>query len=289
METIFNELLSLLVNIAGTLLVSTLELLTIPVALTVGAMVVPITAIVVIVMFLIKSGLLSRGITEESFPIPWLISAAITLLAAIGSLGFLLITMQDASIRAAFFNTYDANSTTIAPTLFKTQTEAAYYQGGMAYNLHLAGVWWHMTIKDGLPFFLATGLLIRSQIRTRHVKNSFSAVVRGMIISVIAVVAYAFIIYWDPLFDYLLHKGFPAAVTKLITYIQSEGKDSYDLVMIAFGTSKYPNFAAWFHQQMVDMGGSIYKVASIYPKLFVVFVLFNFLPHKLVHRAAVLG
>lgn len=244
-----------------------------------GFLWIPLTVLAVVLMFALKSGIAIRFVGKENGPLSAAIYLAIvaTGLSAVGSFGFLALTMQDNDIRAAFFRTYGIFPEVGALSTYGSFTEKVYVEH-LAPLLRYVKMWGYLMLRDGLPFFVATVCLLCSQ--QRKAGPWALTVVMDFAVCILGILMFALIIYGDDLLDQLAHMDLPAFVGHLVSRVREEARSAYDLVMIPFGGSRYATFDAWFHDELVKMAGSVFKMMSIYPKFFIVFFLFSLIPHR---------
>jgi hypothetical protein len=237
---------------------------------------IPLTVAAVLFMFAIKSGIVARFIPHET-PIAAAIgiAAIATGLAAVGSFGFLALAMQYDDIRAAFFKAYGDFPEMQKLATYNSFTEKVYVED-VAQYVRYGKMWFYMLFKDGLFFFASTAFLLRMQLTKSS--SLIMSIVTQFIVCLIGVVLFALVIYRDDLLEYLTRMDLPEFFIRLIEHIREESRSAYDLLMIPFGKSRFLTFGAWFHDEVAKMGGSIYKMISIYPKLFVVFAAFSLVP-----------
>ena len=245
-----------------------------------GLVWIPFTVLAIILMFGIKSGIAARLLGKQDAPLIYAIQLAFiaTALAAVGSFGFLALTMQYGDLRAAFFKAYGVFPEVEKLSAYGSLTEKVYTEQ-IAPLIRYAKMWGYLLLRDGLFFLAATTVVLYIQLRERG--SLGVEIIKGFFFEcLVGLLLFAFIIYGGDLLDNLATMGFPAVVGQLIGYIRDECQSAYDLVMIPFGRSRYPTFGSWFHDELVKMSGSIFKMASIYPKFFIVFFLFSLIPYR---------
>lgn len=231
---------------------------------------IPVTALAVLFMFVLKTSFVTRWyLKHESYGLAVALAAGATALAAMGSFGYIFIAMQYPEIKASFFSHYGNFPEVTKPSRYETRTAQVYYDV-LADHIRYAKMWFFMTLKDGTLFFISLSITLSLQIYTAGRDKMIVRILYPLFILVLFVA----VIYADDLFDYLSRLGLPAFCGRIVEHVRNEVFSARDLLLILLG-AKQTTFAEWFYQEMVKMGGSIYKMAAIYPKLFLVFFVTN--------------
>jgi len=222
-------------------------------------------------MFAIKSGATAWASTQLNAKpsyAPLIVAATGTLIASIGAFGFVGLMAKYPAVTAAFAKTYGL-PTSLPP---RPPCESVFDQvvrDFLGVRLLLVKTVWAMMVSDGIRFFLATWGLVAYQMWSSQ-KRSWVLQIAG---ALIGGALFSLVIYGDEVIAFLGRADIPGFVMKIITTVRDEVWSVVELVQILWGGGRFPTFGDCLHAEAVKMSGSIFKVASIYPKLIFVFLI----------------
>ena len=252
----------------------------IPLAFVLAFISIPITAAVIAVMFLIKSGFASKVLPADLMSKPWLLALLITVAAAIGSFGFLLIVMQWPDVQQAFYKMYGVYPEPPKRTQFINMMDEVYANFLAKYERNTK-IWFYMTLRDGFFYFGATCAFLYWQ----QFKERYQAQLIGLLSIPIGVVLFTFVLYSGELLDHLANGRIPSFVISVLSHAREEALSIWQLLKIPFSAGEL-TFGEWLHKEIVKTGGSIYKISSIYPKLVFVLIFTNLAAMRQTHSLA---
>ncbi len=217
-------------------------------------------------MFTVKAGYTPQDSN------PFVMAGLVTAAAAIGSFGFLFIAMQYPDIKEAFFHAYGQVPEVVKQARYSSLTEKAYIENTAPWFRYVK-MWFVMTKNDGFSYFFATLLALS----LNGIGTGLVGIIMRIISTIVGAILFVFVIYGDQLFPYMANFEFSPLISKVIDHIREEVRSTYNLIMIPFRGTEI-TFGGWLHQEVLKMGGSIYKFTSIYPKLILVFLATSIIP-----------
>lgn len=147
------------------------------------------------------------------------------------------------------------------PSDCKMETDACHF-----------GTGWNVVWTDGLPFFLATTLLLYARAAAAHERR------RELSLFLIPpfVGAVAFLVsmnVWDWL-EFVSRHGVPALIPRIIDAAIHEVITAPVAFLQALASaSPIEAVKAWLDDEVTRLNGSFYKLGSLYPKMLVVMIL----------------
>jgi hypothetical protein len=223
----------------------------------------PIAIFALLLMIIMKAGWLFEWSPLKGATI-------VTAVAALGSLGFLSYVVTYPEISASFENLYGSIPPVPMVQDGMSTTDRMYIQM-LGAPLRQLKMWLMMSFKDGIIFFIASLLLLTFQKLSREAGSK----IMGFFTGLLGAVLFALVIASDQLLEMFRNNHFAMMLSAIYDTITSETHASVELFKVISNSSEYPSFTTWLDHEVVKTGGSIYKMISIYPKLFFVFLVAN--------------
>jgi hypothetical protein len=214
----------------------------------------PIAIFALLLMIIMKAGWLFEWSPLKGATI-------VTAVAAVGSLGFLSYVVTYPEIAASFEKMYGSIPPVPMVQDGMSTTDRMYIQM-LGAPLRQLKMWLMMSFKDGIIFFIASLLLLTFQKLSRESGSK----IMGFFTGLLGGVLFALVIR---------NNHFAMMLSAIYDTITSETHASVELFKVISNSSEYPSFTKWLDHEVVKTGGSIYKMISIYPKLFFVFIVAN--------------
>ena len=228
-------------------------------------------AVAPILLFLVKSGamrFLVKATNEknEEFTMIWtsilfsaLFSIAMVVLSLLWHAG---IAMTAPELNRVFMSYYD-------PTIPIVIGPQQFDNTKLFFN-----AWWNMT-SEVWPFFYATTIALlfggAMDLVAKDNHSTFS-LVSIFIPPLVASIAFICFLYGDEILRILHNRGLGDVVINILRRGLDELKSVADpFVVIAQGKS----FRSWFESEVVKMHASLFRMTSLYPKFFWIFILWG--------------